>query len=230
VDVETQLRQINKEIAEACNKAGRNPEEITIIAVTKYVTPERAKEALAAGIVHLGENRDEELLHKQEILGTEPVWHFIGTLQSRKVKRIIGKVDFIHSLDRMSLAKEINKRTSATVDCFVQVNTSMEPSKHGMKQEDVIPFVKKLDSFPTIRVVGLMTMAPHTDDEQQIRSCFRKLKTLQREVQELKLPYAPCCELSMGMSNDYKIAIEEGATYIRIGSSLVGNQTGGVSS
>lgn len=230
MDVETQLRHINKEIIEVCKKSGRNPEEISIIAVTKYVTSERAKEALDAGIVHLGENRDDELLRKQEILGSGPVWHFIGSLQSRKVKNIIGKVAYIHSLDRLSLAKEINKRASAAVDCFVQVNTSLEPSKHGMKCEDVVPFMKELESFPNIRVVGLMTMAPHTSDEEQIRNCFRLLKTLRREVQELKLPYAPCHELSMGMSNDYKIAVEEGATFIRIGSSLVGNQTGGANS
>ncbi|MEG7334218.1 YggS family pyridoxal phosphate-dependent enzyme [Bacillus sp. 0102A] len=222
------LRHINERINEACNRSGRSSDEVTVIAVTKYVSPERAQEAVDAGITCLGENRDTELLRKQEIIKGNPEWHFIGSLQSRKAKAVVNAVSYIHSLDRLSLAKEIEKRAEGTVKCFVQVNTSLEPSKHGMKKEEVIPFIQELSGFEHIVVAGLMTMAPLTDEQDQVRSCFRSLRELCHQVQELKQPNAPCTELSMGMSNDFEIAIEEGATYIRIGSSLVGNETGGV--
>lgn len=220
--VADKLANIQKQIEEACERSGRSPEEIQIVAVTKYVSVERAKEALDAGIIHLGENRDDSLLSKWEALKDQPVWHFIGTLQSRKVKNIIDKVSYIHSLDRLSLAKEIDKRANEPISCFVQVNTSGEETKHGLAPEAVEDFVKRLEEFPKIKVVGLMTMAPFTTDELIIRDCFRRLKQLQLEIQNLDLPYAPCTELSMGMSNDFPIAIEEGATFIRIGTALVG--------
>ncbi|AWI12081.1 MULTISPECIES: YggS family pyridoxal phosphate-dependent enzyme [Bacillaceae] len=220
--VESNLQIITEKIAKACEKVGRDPEEVTIIAVTKYVTIERAQEALKAGIIHLGENRDQELLKKYEVLGNQPIWHFIGTLQTRKVKKIIDKVDYIHSLDRLSLAEEIHKRANRKIPCFVQVNVSGEESKHGLPPEEVLPFIQQLAMYSNIEIVGLMTMAPYIKDEQILRNCFRSLKQLQDEIQNLKLPYAPCTELSMGMSNDYEIAVEEGATFVRIGTSLVG--------
>lgn len=220
--VESNLQIITEKIAKACEKVGRDPEEVSIIAVTKYVTIERTQEALKAGIIHLGENRDQELLKKYEVLGDQPVWHFIGTLQTRKVKKIIDKVDYIHSLDRLSLAEEIHKRANRKIDCFVQVNVSGEESKHGLPPEEVLPFIRQLAMCSNIEIVGLMTMAPFIKDEQILRNCFRSLKQLQNEIQNLKLPYAPCTELSMGMSNDYEIAVEEGATFVRIGTSLVG--------
>lgn len=220
--VESNLQIITEKIAKACEKVGRDPEEVTIIAVTKYVTIERAQEALKAGIIHLGENRDQELLKKYEVLGNQPIWHFIGTLQTRKVKKIIDKVDYIHSLDRLSLAEEIHKRANRKIPCFVQVNVSGEESKHGLPPEEVLPFIQQLAMYSNIEIVGLMTMAPYIKDEQILRNCFRSLKQLQDDIQNLKLPYAPCTELSMGMSNDYEIAVEEGATFVRIGTSLVG--------
>lgn len=216
------LAQIEAKIAEACKKSGKKPEDITIIAVTKYVSTERAQEAIEAGITHLGENYDEGLLAKWDVLGDKPLWHFIGTLQSRKVKRIIDKVDYIHSLDRISLAKEINKRAANPIKCFVQVKTSNEDSKHGLSPDEVVSFIKSLAQFPNIYVVGLMTMAPFVEDEAILRQSFRTLKNLQKKVQGLNIEYAPCTELSMGMSNDYAIAIEEGATFVRIGTALVG--------
>lgn len=220
--VKSNLQIITEKIAKACEKVGRDPKEVAIIAVTKYVTIERAQEALKAGIIHLGENRDQELLKKYEVLGDQPVWHFIGTLQTRKVKKIIDKVDYIHSLDRLSLAEEIHKRANRKIACFVQVNVSGEESKHGLPPEEVLPFIQQLAMYSNIEIVGLMTMAPFIKDEQILRNCFRSLKQLQNEIQNLKLPYAPCTELSMGMSNDYEIAVEEGATFVRIGTSLVG--------
>lgn len=214
--------QIQRTIEDTCKKVGRNPKEITIVAVTKYVSADKARDVLEAGVQHLGENRDDGLLSKWEILGNRPTWHFIGTLQSRKVKNIIDKVSYIHSLDRQSLAKEINKRATKKVNCFVQVNVSGEKSKHGIHPDETISFILDLEKYSNIHVVGLMTMAPLTDDEQRIRSCFRNLRELQQKIKSMNLPHAPCTELSMGMSNDYPIAIEEGATFIRIGSALVG--------
>lgn len=222
MSVSNNYQIIKKQIEEACIRSNRRPEDITVVAVTKYVSEQRALEAIEAGIHHLGENRDDGLQHKWEYLGDRPIWHFIGTLQTRKVRNVIDKVTYIHSLDRLSLAKEIDKRAEKPIQCFVQVNVSGEQSKHGLSVEEVIPFIKQLVDFRHIQVVGLMTMAPHTDDEQLLRTCFRRLKKLQEEVHSLNIEYAPCTELSMGMSNDFTIAIEEGATFIRIGSALVG--------
>jgi len=222
--VRDNLAIIRENIEAACQRAGRDPADIRIVAVTKYVSVERAREALEAGITDLGENRDDGLLQKYSVLGDKATWHFIGTLQSRKVKNIIDKVDYIHSLDRMSLAKEIEKRATKPVKCFVQVNVSGEATKHGLAVDEVIPFIEQLHDFSHIQVVGLMTMAPYTDDEAVLRACFRRLKLLQENVQALQIANVPCTELSMGMSNDYVIAIEEGATFIRLGTALVGKQ------
>lgn len=222
--VAVKLEAIKQQINEACQKANRNPEEVRLIAVTKYVSVERAMEALEAGVTNLGENRDEGLLAKREILQDKPVWHFIGSLQTRKVKNIINIVDYIHSLDRLSLAEEISKRAGKPIKCLIQVNVSGEESKHGMEADEVLTFVKQLSGLENIQIEGLMTMAPLTSDEGVLRSCFRQLKELRDEVQALHLAYAPCNELSMGMSNDFSIAIEEGATMIRIGTALVGDE------
>lgn len=222
MDVAANLLHIKENIKQACEKSNRSEDDVQIIAVTKYVSTDRAKEALEAGITHLGENRVEGFKKKYVELEKQATWHFIGTLQSRKVKEIIEEIDVIHSLDRISLAKEINKRADRVIPCFVQVNVSGEESKHGLNPEEVKPFIEQLEQFEKIKVIGLMTMAPFVKDEKILRSCFRQLRELQEEVEGLNLPYAPCHYLSMGMSNDYEIAIEEGATHIRIGTSLVG--------
>ncbi|MDQ0217161.1 YggS family pyridoxal phosphate-dependent enzyme [Peribacillus cavernae] len=219
------LVAIEEKILQACQKSGRNPEEITIVAVTKYVSAERAQEAVAAGITNLGENRDEGLSHKYSTMKQKAVWHFIGSLQTKKVKNIIDKVEYIHSLDRISLAEEIQKRTDKQVKCFVQVNVSGENSKRGIEPAEALEFIKSLEGFDRLSVAGLMTMAPLTDNESVLRSCFKKLKELQGEIQDARLGHAPCTELSMGMSNDFPIAIEEGATIIRIGTALVGEDS-----
>ncbi|MCR2820798.1 YggS family pyridoxal phosphate-dependent enzyme [Lederbergia panacisoli] len=220
--VEKKFALIKENIESACKRANRKPEDVTVVAVTKYVSTERAIEAFNAGIEHFGENREEGLTSKWEILEGRPIWHFIGTLQSRKVKNIIDKVTYIHSLDRLSLAKEIQRRAKTRIKCFVQVNVSGEDTKHGINPDEVIPFIRQLDSYTNIQIVGLMTMAPNTSDEDALRNCFRSLKEIQEEVKKINLDYAPCNELSMGMSNDYMIAIEEGATFVRIGTALVG--------
>lgn len=219
--ISNNLNQIRNKIEEAKNRASVT-QDVTIIAVTKQVTTERAQEAINAGLIHLGENRPEGLLTKKSELNNQAKWHYIGSLQSRKVKQVINEIDYLHSLDRISLAEEINKRAEKIIDCFVQANVSGEQSKHGLKTEEVIPFIQSLEQFDKIRVVGLMTMAPNTEDQTIIRNVFKNLKNLQQEVVKLNLPYAPCQELSMGMSNDFEIAVEEGATFVRIGTALVG--------
>ncbi|MFC0296112.1 YggS family pyridoxal phosphate-dependent enzyme [Geobacillus jurassicus] len=221
--VRDNLAAIRREIEAACARVGRDPAGVRIVAVTKYVDAQRALEVLDAGIGDLGENRSDQLIEKHKQIGNQATWHFIGTLQSRKVKDIIDKVDYIHSLDRLSLAKEIEKRAVRPVKCFVQVNVSGEATKHGIAPEETIPFIEQLRDFSRIEVVGLMTMAPHTDDEAILRACFRQLRMLKERVESLGMAHAPCTELSMGMSNDYTIAIEEGATFVRIGSALVGS-------
>lgn len=223
MEVSRNLEVIQEKIGQACEKSGRKPNDITVIGVTKYVTIERTKEAIESGVKNLGENRNEGFLEKYNYFGKQVKWHFIGTMQSRKVKDVIDKIDVLHSLDRISLAKEINKRSTAPVDCFVQVNVSGEESKHGMEPEEVLPFIEKLETYPHIRVIGLMTMAPHIDEPTRIRKVFRNLAELRDNIKEKQWNHAPCEYLSMGMSNDYEIAIEEGATHIRIGSKLVGS-------
>lgn len=222
MEIAQNLETIKQEMKQACEKSNRNIDEITIIAVTKYVTIERTKEAIAAGVQNLGENRNDGFLEKYEAVGDDAKWHFIGTLQSRKVKEVINKVDMLHSLDRKSLAKEIEKRANETVDCFVQVNVSGEDTKHGLSPDQVMPFIESIKDYEKVRIVGLMTMAPHIEDRKKIREVFQRLAQLRDEVKSKNLEYAPCDYLSMGMSNDYDIAIEEGATHIRIGSKLVG--------
>ncbi|MFJ7638680.1 YggS family pyridoxal phosphate-dependent enzyme [Peribacillus sp. NPDC097206] len=218
------LKNIEEKINEACKNSGRHREDVKLIGVTKYVSIERAKEALEAGVTDLGENRDQGLLNKYEVLKDTPNWHYIGSMQTRKVKNVIDKVAYIHSLDRISLAEEIQKRSKEPINCLVQVNVSGEESKHGLNPESTLEFIKELGAFDKVKVVGLMTMAPFTEDEQVLRGCFRTLKNLQLEIQKAELTHAPCSELSMGMSNDFMIAIEEGSTMIRIGTALVGEE------
>ncbi len=222
--VKANLAVVENRIVAAAKKVNRDPKEVTIIAVTKYVSIERTQETIEAGINNLGENYDKGFLEKKALLGDQPTWHFIGSVQSKKVKSIINEIDYLHSLDRISLAEEIQKRAMHPVKCLVQVNISEEESKHGLSEKNVIPFIQQLESYDTIKVVGLMTMAPMTNDVTVIRNCFADLKKLQLKVQSLNLPYATCEELSMGMSNDFEIAIEEGATMIRVGTVLVGEE------
>ncbi|MDF0725264.1 YggS family pyridoxal phosphate-dependent enzyme [Cytobacillus sp. S13-E01] len=224
MNVKQNLQAIEKLIAISCERTKRKTSTVKIIAVTKYVSVERAKEAISSGIVHLGENRDVGLLEKHDKIGNDASWHFIGSLQTKKVKHIIDKIDYIHSLDRLSLAAEIDKRSAKKIKCFVQINVSKEESKHGVTPEELLEFVKAVEPYPNILIVGLMTMAPFTEDQDLIRSCFRRLSELRNDVQALNLRHAPCTELSMGMSNDFQLAVEEGATFIRLGTSLVGKE------
>ena len=216
------IKPVYEEITQELNNVRPG---IQVIAVTKQVGVERTNEAIEAGIRHLGENRPEGLLNKRQAISSEASWHFIGNLQTRKVKEVIDQIDYLHSLDRMSLAKEIQKRATHPLKCFVQVNVSKEESKSGVLAEEAVAFIKSLEAFDKIQVVGLMTMAPNTTDETVIRNVFKGLKSLQLEVAAEGMSHAPCSECSMGMSNVYKIAAVEGATFVRIGTALVGSES-----
>lgn len=221
MSVRQNYERISEQIKQAKLRSNRN-DDITLVAVTKEVSVERTKEVLEIGLRNLGENRLEGLSNKQNHIDEQIVWHFIGSLQTRKVKDLIDRIDFLHSLDRLSLAQEIQKRAEIPLKCFIQVNVSGEESKHGLEPEEAVEFAKSLSQFDKIQVVGLMTMAPNTDDLNVIRNNFRGLKRLQEKIKALNIENIPCSELSMGMSNDFEIAIEEGATFIRIGTDLVG--------
>ena len=191
---------------------------INLIAATKYMDIEQTKEIVASGIHDLGENRTDMFVEKYEALkGMDIKWHFFGVVQSRKIKDIVNRIDCLHSLDRISLAVELNKRLEKPLDCFIQVNVSEEPNKQGIPAGKLNNFVKQLASLDKINIVGLMCIAKLTFDKEEVRNEFKLLKKLQEEVEAMNLPYAPCHRLSMGMSNDYKVAIECGATDIRLG-------------
>lgn len=205
----------------AKEKSGREKDNVTVIAVTKRVSPERIREAASLGINHFGENRVQEVLPKLKVLPDHLIWHFIGHLQSNKVKDVLPHFSLIHSLDRLSLAEEIHKRSKKenwVTEALVQVNVAEEESKFGLSVEEVEGFIEKVvENFSNIKIKGLMTIAPYEEDPQEVRQIFRELKNLAREI---KVPGAELIELSMGMSNDFEVAVEEGATMVRIGSAL----------
>ncbi len=196
----------------------------TIIAATKYVGVDTIKELYDEGITNIGENRVKDFLEKYEVLHDLDIkWHFIGHLQSKKVKKVINKIDYLHSLDRENLAEEIQKYRSLPLKCFVEVNISEEASKYGLNPEDVVSFCQTMTKYDRINIIGLMGMAELTDDEDTIKSQFTKLLDLREEI-KIALPHSDIEALSMGMSNDYKIAIGCGATHLRIGSILFRNE------
>ncbi|OTN88053.1 YggS family pyridoxal phosphate enzyme [Enterococcus sp. 7E2_DIV0204] len=216
------LEKINQEIQLACQKASRSDNDVTMIAVTKSVEKEIAKELAELGVENMAENRVDKLLEKKAALEnfSSIKWHLIGNLQRRKVKSIINKIDYFHALDSLKLAQEIQKRAEKQISCFVEVNVTGEESKHGFKSEEVLDFIHQLAEFDQIKIIGLMTMAPLDASEPVLHEVFSKLKKLQSAINNQHLSYAPCTELSMGMSNDFPIAIEEGATFVRIGTAL----------
>lgn len=219
--MKTETLQTNIEtVQNTIDKNKPTDSNVELIAVTKYVESDVIREMVESGLSKVAENRTDSLLKKQEELGelAERIdWHFVGRLQTRPVRKMINQIDYLHSLDRMSLIKEVNKRAEKPVKCFLQVNMSGEEQKAGFKPDEVLTIVNQLKDYPNIHLVGLMTMAPHDESDELLRSYFKELKALQLEITELNLDYAPCTELSMGMSNDYEIAIQEGATMVRVG-------------
>lgn len=227
VCVEQNYQHICDNIRRACQRSGRSFDEVNVIAVTKYVSQETTKAALEAGIVHIGESRAQDGVPKWEALEGQGIWHFIGHLQTNKVGVILGKYQYVHSLDRLSLAKELEKKgkqEGVVTQCMVQVNISGEESKFGLTPNEVLPFLRQIESFQNIELAGLMTMAPYVENPEETRWIFRALRELRDELQTYHFGNAPLSHLSMGMSNDYEIAVEEGATFVRIGTSLVGDE------
>ena len=214
------IQQIEESISDSLMNNHRD--SVTLICVSKSVDVETAKQVVAEGITHLAENRVENLLLKQSALkeSGEITWHFIGNLQRRKVKEVINEIDYFHALDSLKLAGEINKRATKCVKCFIQVNVSGEASKQGITPSELEEFVSSLSEYKNIQIVGLMTMAPFDSQEAELRQIFSQLNELKLSVENKKLSYAPCHELSMGMSRDFKIAIEEGATFVRVGTNF----------
>lgn len=192
---------------------------VEVIAATKYMDVEQTKELVAAGITSLGENRTDLFLEKYEALKDNPNirWHFFGVLQTRKIKDVVNRIECLHSLDRISLAIELDKKLHKPLDCMIQINISEEPNKTGIPANKVKTFIKQLEPLKNIRVIGLMCIAKLTFEEEVLKKSFEKMKKIQEEIESMNLPYAPCHELSMGMSNDYKIAVKYGATKVRLG-------------
>lgn len=210
-----------QQIADASQKANRNLDAVSVIAVTKYVDVQTAEALLPLGIHHIGENRVDKFLEKYQALKDYPVtWHLIGTLQRRKVKEVIPYVDYFHALDSLKLAQEIQKRTDHVVKCFLQVNISGEESKHGFSKEELLELLLELAKLDQIEYVGLMTMAPFEADSDELKEIFKDTQALQAEIREKQIPNMPMTELSMGMSRDFKEAIQFGSTFVRIGTAF----------
>ena len=227
MSIKENIVSIKKNIEDIEKKCNRQ-DKVNLMAVTKTVDVDKVLEAIDAGITDIGENKPQELARKYEAIGDKVRYHLIGTLQTNKVKYIIDKAYMIHSLDRIALCEEIQKRAEKidkVINCLVQVNISKEESKHGLEEEEVINFIKEVSSnYKNIHIKGLMTMAPFIDDEQKIRQVFKDLKDLSLEVKKLNLSNVDMDTLSMGMSHDYKIAIEEGSTIVRVGTSIFGER------
>ena len=226
MNVKENTELVFREVAEASLNAHRESGSVSVIAVTKYVDVPTAEALLPLGVHHIGENRVDKFLEKYEALKDRDVtWHLIGTLQRRKVKDVIQFVDYFHALDSVKLAEEIQKRSDRVIKCFLQVNISKEESKHGLYEEDVVNFIKDVsDKYENIHIRGLMTMAPFTEDENKVRDVFKKLKNLSLEIDSLNIKNVSMDYISMGMSNDYNIAIEEGSNIVRVGTSIFGKR------
>ena len=220
-----QLQEVEKRIQAACDRAGRTREEVTLIAVSKTKPVETLQEAYDLGVRIFGENKVQELTAKYEALPKDIHWHMIGHLQTNKVKYIIDKAELIHSVDSLKLAETIEKEAAKhdlIADILVEVNVAEEESKFGMKMEEVIPFVEKVSAFPHVRVRGLMTIAPFVEDPEENRSIFADLHKLYIDIKKKNHDNDTVSVLSMGMTNDYEVAIEEGATMVRVGTGIFG--------
>ena len=210
-----------QQISNAVQEAGRENDSVSVIAVTKYVDVETASALVSQGVQHIGENRVDKFLDKYHALSDKNLtWHLIGTLQRRKVKEVISYVDYFHALDSLKLAQEIQKRADHKIKCFLQVNISQEESKHGFSKEELLALLPELSELDQIEYVGLMTMAPFEATSQELQEIFKETQELQKNIQEKHFPNMPMTELSMGMSRDFKEAIQFGSTFVRIGTAF----------
>ncbi|WP_331274027.1 YggS family pyridoxal phosphate-dependent enzyme [Capillibacterium thermochitinicola] len=227
------IAAVRARINDALTVAGRHPEELTLVVVTKYVDALIIKELIGLGVEHIGENRLQEAVRKQAVLGdlkNRFKWHFIGSLQTNKARQVAAGFDLIHSLDRLSLAEALHqasRKLNKEIPVLIQVNVSREQTKHGVAPAEVGAFYTAVRKLSGLRPVGLMTMAPDTEDPETSRPVFRELRHLFEQIKRDYHPGPEWRELSMGMSNDYGVAIEEGATIVRIGSAIFSAGTEG---
>jgi pyridoxal phosphate enzyme (YggS family) len=219
MDVAANVRQVRERIARACERAGRSPEEVTLIAVTKGFPAAAAAEAVAAGVRDLGENRVQEAEGKIDalaVMGVDATWHLIGHLQTNKAKTAVRRFAIIHSVDSFRLAQALSRRAQGRVPILLEVNVAQEASKYGLAPAEVPQALAAIAELPNLDVRGLMTVAPLTDDPERVRPVFRQLREL-RDGLGLR-------ELSMGMTDDFEVAIEEGATMVRVGRAIFGER------
>lgn len=221
------LHEVQENIRKACERSGRNPEDVTLIAVSKTKPVSDIEQIYAAGIREFGENKVQEMNDKQRVLPGDINWHMIGHLQRNKVKYIVDNVAMIHSVDSVRLAEEISKeavKKNVAVDILVEVNVAKEESKFGLYTEDVRQFVEQISKLPGINIKGLMTSAPFVDNPEDNRQYFKKLKDLSVDINAKNIDNVHMDFLSMGMTNDYVVAVEEGATHVRVGTAIFGHR------
>lgn len=223
--IKENIESINAKIEAACQRSGRKREDVLFLVVSKTVDVPRIKEAVACGMTSLGENKVQEIMDKYEPMGDGVKWHLIGHLQTNKVKYIIDKVVLIHSVDSVKLAEEISKRAVAKgvkANILLEINIAAEESKFGIKPEDCEQMVREISVLPNITIKGLMTVAPAVENPEENRKYFRQMKQLLVDINSKKIDNVNMTELSMGMTGDYEVAIEEGATIVRIGTGVFG--------
>jgi len=224
-EIRDNIMSILGNIKDVCMRTGRDPDSVTLIAVTKTIDPDRINYALECGIRNIGENKVQELTAKYASVEKNVKWHLIGHLQTNKVKYIIDKVGLVHSVDSINLAREIDKRAEnagLVKDILVQVNVAQEETKYGIEYEEIDSFVEQLSMLRNISVKGLMTIAPYYEDMEMVRPVFRMLKEKYDMLAGANIPNVEMRHLSMGMTNDYEAAIEEGSNMIRIGTGIFG--------
>lgn len=220
-------RKVQQRIEEACLRSGREKEEVTLIAVSKTKPISMIQELLPEGVVDFGENKPQELKEKQEQLPKNLKWHMIGHLQRNKVKYVVGRSCMIHSLDSLRLAQAIDEeagKQGVIMPVLVEVNVAGEESKFGIKPDETLDFIREISSCSNIRVNGLMTIAPFVTNPEENRVHFRNLYNLFIDIKSRNVDNVVMCSLSMGMTNDYEIAVEEGATHVRVGTGIFGER------
>lgn len=225
--IRKQYEQVKENIKNACDKAKRNSEEVTLIAVSKTKPIEMLKEAYEAGARDFGENKVQELVDKIPNMPDDIRWHMIGHLQRNKVKYIVDKVYMIHSVDSLRLAEEISKeavKNNVVVKILIEVNVAQEESKFGLSMDQVEELLLQIKDLPGISVQGLMTIAPYVDDPEENREVFQKLKQLSVDIKAKNIDNININVLSMGMTGDYMVACEEGATFVRVGTGIFGER------
>ena len=221
------IEEVSEKIAAACKRAGRNPDEVTLIAVSKTMPVDAIREAMACGMIEFGENRPQELRDKQAEI-TEPLhWHMIGSLQTNKLKYVVGKTALIHSVDSVHLAKaidELSEKKALVTDILLEINIAGETSKHGISPEESEALVREIAQFSNVKIRGLMTVAPYTEVPEENRVYFKKMKQLMVDINSKNIDNVYMDMLSMGMTGDYEIAVEEGATLVRVGTGIFGHR------